>query len=58
MVVFSGLLEATNLHHWALLVVSYWHIAMTIETASKVGVFCIIVLLIVTLAAARVIRSE
>jgi hypothetical protein len=58
MAAFSGFLEATNLHHWAILVVSYWRIAMTIETARKVGVFCIIVLLIVTLAAARAIRSE
>ncbi len=33
-------------------------IMMAIETASKVGTFCINILLIVTLAAARGIRSE
>jgi hypothetical protein len=31
---------------------------MAIETASKVGVFCIVVLLIVALAAAGAIHSE
>ena len=51
-------LKATNLLHWAILVVSYWRIAMAIETASKVGVFCIVDLLIVALAAAGAIRSE
>ena len=51
-------LKATNLLHQAILVVSYRRIAMAIKTASKVGVFCIVVLLIVTLAAAGAIRSE
>ncbi len=51
-------LKATNLLHQAILAVSYRRIAMAIKTASKVGVFCIVVLLIVTLAAAGAIRSE
>ncbi len=51
-------LKATNLLHLSILAVSYRRIAMAIETASKVGVFCIVVLLIVTLAAAGAIRSE
>ncbi len=37
-------LKVTNLLHWAILTVSYRRIAMAIETASKVGVFCIVVL--------------
>jgi hypothetical protein len=37
---------------------AYLRIVMAIETASKVGVHCIIVLLIVALAAAGPIRSE
>ena len=51
-------LKATNLLHRSIRAVSYRRIAMAIETASKVGVFCIVVLLIVTLAAAGAIRSE
>ena len=51
-------LKATNLLHLSILAVSYRRIAMAIETASKVGVFCIVVLLIVTLAAAGAIKSE
>jgi len=38
--------------------VSYRHIAMANKTTSKVGTFCIVVLLIVTLAAAGAIRRE
>jgi hypothetical protein len=52
-------MKATNLIHWAMRTVLYRHIVMTIETASKVGTFCIVVLLIVAfLAAAGGIRSE
>ena len=50
--------KATNLLHWVMHSVLYQHIMMVIETASKVGTFCINVLLIVTLAAAQGIRSE
>jgi hypothetical protein len=38
--------------------VLYRRIAMATKMASKVDVFCIVVLLIVTLAAAEAIRSE
>ena len=51
-------LKASNHLHWSMLAVSYRRIAMTIETASKEGTFCIIVLLIVALAAAGAIHSE
>jgi hypothetical protein len=51
-------LKATNLLHWAMLAVSRGHIMMAIKPASKLGVFCIVDLLIVALAAAGAIRSE
>jgi len=51
-------LKATSLLHRAILAISNQRIAMTIKTASKAGVFCIIVLLIVALAAAEAIHSE
>ena len=51
-------MKAMNLLHWAMCLVSCRHIAMAVETASKVGTFCIVVLLIVALAAAGAIRSE
>ena len=48
---------ATNLLHWAMCAVSYHHITMAIKMASKVGTFCIVVMLIVALAAAGAIGS-
>jgi hypothetical protein len=51
-------LKATNLLHWVILTVSYRRITMVIKTASKVGVICIVILLIIALAAAGAIRSE
>jgi hypothetical protein len=51
-------LKAMNLLHWVIFAVSYWGITMSIETASKVGVFCILILLIVDLAATGAIPSE
>ena len=51
-------LKATNLFYRAILGVSYRRTAMAIKTASKIGVFCIVVLLIVALAAAGAILSE
>jgi hypothetical protein len=51
-------LKAINLLNWVILAVSYRRIAIAIETASKVGVFCIVILLIVALAAAWAICSE
>jgi len=51
-------MKATNLLHRAMCVEYYRRIAMAIKTASKVGTFCIIVVLIVALAAAGAIRSE
>ena len=51
-------MKAMNLLHRAMLAVSYRCIAMANKMASKVGVFFIIVLLIVTLAAAGAIRSK
>jgi len=51
-------MKATNLLHWAMRVVWYCRIAMAIETASKEGTFCIVVLVIVVMAAAGAIRSE
>jgi hypothetical protein len=50
--------KALDLLHQAMLAVSYRRIAMAIKMASKVDVFFIVVLLIVTLVAARAIRSE
>ena len=50
--------KAMNLLHWVMRSVLYRHIMMATKTASKVGTFCINVLLIVTLAAARGMRSE
>ncbi len=51
-------LKVKNHLHQAILAVSYRRIAMDIETASKVGGFCIVVLFIVALVAARAIHSE
>ena len=56
MVAFSGFYASTNLLHWAMHAVSYCRIAMAIKMASKVGTFCIVVLLIVALVAARAIQ--
>ena len=39
-------MKALDLLYWSMHLVLYCHIAMTIEMASKVGVFCIVVLLI------------
>jgi hypothetical protein len=47
-----------DLLHWVMRSVSYRRIAMVIEMASKEGIFCMVVLLIVALAAAGVIQSE
>ena len=44
-------MKATNLLHQAMHAVYYRRITMTIETASKEGTFCIIVVLIVALVA-------
>ena len=46
------------LWHLEMRAVSYRRIGIAIKTASKVGTFCIVVLLIVTLATAGAIRSE
>ncbi len=51
-------MKALDLLHQAMCLVLYRRIAMAIETASKLGTFCIVVLLIVALAAAGAIRSE
>ena len=51
-------MKATNLLHQAIFTVSYRRIAMAIKTASKIGVFCIVVLLIVALVVAGAIPSE
>jgi hypothetical protein len=51
-------MKAMNLHHSAKRAVSYHRIAMTIDIVSKVGTFCIVVLLIVALAAAGAIWSN
>ncbi len=51
-------IKATNLLHKAMHAVLYRCIAMAIKTASKVDTFCIVILLIVALAAAGAIRSE
>jgi hypothetical protein len=51
-------MKATNLLHHSMRAVLYRRIAMAIETASKVGSFCIVVPSAVALAAAGAIRSE
>jgi hypothetical protein len=51
-------MKATNLLHRAMRAVKYRRIVMAIEMASKVGTYCMIVVLIVALAAAGAIRSE
>ena len=60
MVVFSGFMfmKATNLLHQAMRAVLCRHIVMAIEMDSKVGTFCIVVLLIMALAAPGAIRSK
>ena len=50
--------KATILLYWVMHAVSYRRIAVAIETASKVRTFCIVILLIVALAATGAIRSE
>jgi hypothetical protein len=50
-------MKSINLLHWAMCTVSYHHITIAIEMASKVGTFCIVVMLIVALAAAGAIGS-
>ena len=50
--------KATNLLHWVMCSVLYQRIMMAIKTASKVGTFCIIIVLIVALVAAGAIWSE
>ena len=47
-----------NLNHQAMCAMYYRHITMDIKTTSKVGTCCIIVVLIVALAAVGAIRSE
>jgi hypothetical protein len=54
----GAFMKAMNLLHWVMRLVSYRRIAMATETASKVGTCFIVVLLIVTLAAAGAIRSK
>ena len=51
-------MKATILLYWVMHAVSYRRIAVAIETACKVRTFCIVILLIVALAATGVIRSE
>ena len=51
-------LKAMDLLHWEIIAVSYRRIVMAIKTASKVGVLCIIILLIVALVATLAILSE
>jgi hypothetical protein len=51
-------MKATNLIHRVMRAVYYHRIAITIEMAIKVGIFCIIAVLIVALAAAGAIRSK
>jgi len=50
--------KATNLLHRAMRSVSYRRIAITIEMAIKVGIFCIIAVSIVALAATGATRSD
>ena len=51
-------MKAMNLLHRAMRSVLYCHIAMAVNMASKVGTFCIVILLIVALAAAGAIGSN
>jgi hypothetical protein len=51
-------MKALDLLHWVMRAVYYRRIAITIEMAIKVGIFCIIAVLIVALAAVGAIRSE
>ena len=53
-----ALMKAPNLLHWVMCVLLYRCIVMAIKTTSKVGTCCIIVVLVVALAASGVIRSE
>ena len=50
--------KALDLLYWLMCSVLYRRIAMAIKMASKIGVFCVVILLIVTLVAAGAIRSE
>ena len=50
--------KALDLLYWSMGLISYRRIVFAIKMASKLGVFCIIVLLSVALAAAEAIRSE
>jgi len=50
--------KALDLLYWSMGLISYRPIVIAIEMASKLGVFCIVVLLNVALAAAGAIRSE
>jgi hypothetical protein len=50
--------EALDLLHRAMCAVMHRHIAIAIKTASKVGVFFIVICLLVAQAAAGVIRSK
>ena len=51
-------MNAMNLLHWVMCTVMNQRITTAIKMASKVGVFFIVVLLIVALAAAGAMRSE
>jgi hypothetical protein len=51
-------MKAMHLLHLAMRTVWYWRTTTAIKTASKVGVFFIVVLLIVALAATGAIQSE
>jgi hypothetical protein len=51
-------MKATNLLHRAMRAVYYRRITIPIKMAIKVGIFCIIAVLIVALAAAGAIRSK
>ncbi len=50
--------EALDLLHRAVRTVTYWRISMAIKMATKVGVFILVVLFAVTLAAAGAIQSN
>ena len=49
--------EALVMLHWEMRSVLYRRTAMAIKTVSKVGTCCIIIVLIIALAAAKAIRS-
>ena len=58
MAAFMAFMKAMSLLHQVMRALEYRHIVMAIEMASKEGIFCIVFLLIVAMAAAGVIPSE